>query len=173
MIIPNFVPHPSIYLFPYFIPPHFTIFPNFPNRTTFAALQRCFLHFISRLYTFFPLYLSFNLLPALDIFSLQCPVRSLLPSLSNSSSFIQFFLFHFSQSFFFPLLFPRSKIVSLKCPWDGSVTFFFFMQNYLFNIVVKSFFRRFVFFGFDKKQPFSYHRGSNLVFVCSEWFYDR
>ena len=91
-------------LVPYFIPPHFTIFRsstsflphikifrNFPSRTSSVPLQLYSLYLTSQLYTFFPVSSFFNLLSALNIFSLQCPIRGLVPSLSNSSSSLYFF----------------------------------------------------------------------------------
>ena len=63
-------------------------FPKFPQQNKFCFTLKYSLHFTSQLYTFFPLYPFFNLLPALDILSLQCPVRGLVPSLPNSSSSI-------------------------------------------------------------------------------------
>ena len=81
-------------LSPHFIFPKshliFTTLYNFPTfsqqnkfcfaPTSFPALR------LPQLYTFFPLSPFFNLLPSLDIFCRQCPVRDPVPSLSNSSS---------------------------------------------------------------------------------------
>ena len=82
-------PHSGPPLVPYFILPHF-IFPKFPlistslyNFRKFSQQNKfCFiptlfppLH-LPQLYTFFPLSLFFDLLPALDIFCQQCPTMS-------------------------------------------------------------------------------------------------